>query len=157
MRKTLAADFHDETGNLLSAITRQATIQKLQVDDDPRTQTILEPIITNSNQLYNTSRHFLWHLNQNSDDPLRLIDYLTSLGQNYFPPLNISFSTHQFLAGVQATRHFSPFAAINLIFIFREAMTNVGKHAGASEVKLTLRSTDEPSRLEFALTDNGPW
>lgn len=157
MRQALAADFHDETGNLLSVITRQATLLKLSPDPQPGTQAILEHIITSSNQLYESSRHFLWHLNQDSDHPLRLFEYLTSVGQTYFNSLDISFSAHQHLPDAQTDRRLPPFAAINLIFIFREAMTNIVKHAGATEVQLTLRVPDEPNRLAFELTDNGHW
>ena len=46
-------------------------------------------------------------------------------------------------------------ASPNLIYIFKEAMANVLKHSGATEVLLKL--VQEEQQVTFALQDNGRW
>ena len=47
----------------------------------------------------------------------------------------------------------TPFAAFQMHLIFKEAITNIRKHAGASQVILTLDS--RPERLELTISDDG--
>lgn len=153
MRQTLAADFHDETGNMLSAISRQAAMLKLEPDISPAARQMVDHIMANSNQLYASSRHFIWNLHNDSDDPGVVFSYLTGLGQSLYDQFNIGFSSEN-NATDQGLR-LEPFAAINLIFIFKEAMTNVLKHAQASEVLLSLN--ERGAYLVFKLVDDGLW
>ncbi|MGZ3873691.1 MAG: sensor histidine kinase [Mucilaginibacter sp.] len=152
IRESIATDFHDETGNMLSAITRQASLLKLKLNPDNGVLPIVETIIQNSNALYASSKDFLWHLNHNSDDPLELFGYLTAYGQRYYNQFDIAFSSE---AETTHLVQFEPLTALNIIFIFKEAMTNVVKHAGATEVKLAMISL--PGNIRYLLSDNGTW
>lgn len=152
MRETIAADFHDETGNMLSAITRQAGLLKLKLHQDHQVRPIVENIITNSNSLYASSKDFLWHLNHDSDDPKELFDYLTGYGQHYYNQFDVAFSS---AAEECALLQLDPRAALHIIFIFKEAMTNVIRHAGATEVKLSMSCGRET--ITYTLQDNGRW
>ena len=153
MRQTLAADFHDETGNMLSAITRQASLLKMKLKEDEDLLNSVEHIIANSNQLYASSRHFIWNLNNDSDDPQILFNYLTSFGQLFYNGFDISFSAENGVEDIFL--RLEPFAAINLIFIFKEAMNNVVKHADAKDVVLKMMYENE--YLHFSITDDGTW
>ncbi|MFD0751041.1 sensor histidine kinase [Mucilaginibacter calamicampi] len=152
MRETLATDFHDETGNMLSAITRQASMLKLKLIERDDVQLIVESIIKNSKRLYASSKDFLWQLNHNSDDPAELFDYLTGYGQLYYNQFDIAFSSD---TEPCERLQLDPSAALNLIFIFKEAMTNVTEHSGATIVHLTL--TCQPQTVCLTLNDNGTW
>lgn len=152
MRQSLATDFHDETGNLLSAITRQAGLLKLRLKPDDPAFPMADSIIRNSNELYASGRHFLWNLNHDSDNPQVLFQYLTAFGQSLYNQFDISFST-------QSTDNLvckiDPFVSLILIFVFKEAMHNVIKHSGASEV--TFKMVHFKDTIEFSLSDNGSW
>lgn len=152
MRERIATDFHDQTGNMLSAITRQATLLKSKLTENDAVQPIADSIISNSNGLYASSKDFLWHLNHNSDDPEELFDYLSSYGQHYYNQFDIAFSCS---GGRCHPVQLLPAAALNLIYIFKEAMTNVLKHSGASEVSLSMSCTAESAT--YILQDNGTW
>jgi signal transduction histidine kinase len=152
MREAIATDFHDETGNMLSAITRQAVLLKSRLSAVHEVQPVVESIIKNSNGLYASSKDLLWHLNHNADDPQELFDYLTAYGQVYYNQFDMAFSS----TGEECLRvQFEPMAALNVIFIFKEAMTNVVKHSGASEVELTMSCTT--AEITYTLSDNGSW
>jgi signal transduction histidine kinase len=152
MRETIATDFHDETGNMLSAITRQASLLKLKLAKNDDVQPVVTSIIQNSNALYASSKDFLWHLNHNSDDPGELFGYLTGYGQRYYNQFDIAFSATAEECHLQ---QLDSSAALNILFIFKEAMTNVVKHAGATEVQLTM--TCPPGSINYSLADNGTW
>lgn len=152
MRETIATDFHDETGNMLSAITRQAGLLKLKLSGHNDVQPVVESIIINSNALYASSKDFLWHLNHDSDDPQEVFNYLTGYGQMYYNQFDIAFSSD----GEECDLlQFDPSAALNIILIFKEAMTNVVKHANATEVELAMAC--QPGRISYTLQDNGTW
>ncbi len=154
IRQAMAADFHDYTGNMLSAITRQASMLKVQLQGNLDVLPVVESIIQNSNDLYASSKDFLWNLNHDSDDAAELFEYLTGYGQAFYNQFDISFSSGKSVDQHQL-HQLDPFAALNLIFIFKEAMTNVVKHSAASEVELSMNC--RPGRIVYALIDNGRW
>jgi len=152
MRQSLATDFHDETGNLLSAITRQAGLLKLHLKPGDHAFPMVDSIIRNSNELYASGRHFLWNLNHDSDNPNVLFEYLTSFGQSLYNQFDVSFSTQ---SSDCSTLKIDPYASLSIIFIFKEAMNNVIKHSGASEV--IFKMACYKSNIEISLSDNGNW
>jgi len=122
----------------------------------------------NSNSLYASSKDFLWHLNHDSDDPEEVFSYLTAYGQIYYNQFDIAFSSDMLLdakaknmrSNVRPVQQcnllqLDPRAALHIIYIFKEAMTNVVKHAGATEVQLNMGCTFET--ITYILTDNGTW
>ncbi len=155
MRQNLASDFHDETGNMLSAITRQAAILKLKLKDQPTVLSVVDNIIMNSDHLYASSRDFLWSVNNNSDDPQELFAYLTSFGQVFYNQFDIAFSVKSTVNAVVESVQLQAFASRHIIFIFKEAMTNVAKHSGANEVLLEMAVFQE--YVSISLQDDGSW
>lgn len=154
MRQTIATDFHDQTGNMLAAINRQAAMLELKLSNQPDMLPLVKSIITNSDELYASSKDFLWNLNHDSDNPLILFHYLTGYGQRFYNQFDISFSATVSVME-QPTQQLNPFAALNLIYIFKEAMSNVIKHSGADEVTMTM--TYEADTVIYILSDNGQW
>lgn len=155
MRQTLARDFHDETGNMLSAITRQAGILKLKTGQNESVKPLIDNIISNSEQLYASSRDFLWSINHDSDDPEALFAHLTAFGQHFYNQFDIAFSANTLSQRGIVNKRLTPFVARHIIYIFKEAMTNSAKHSGASEVTFEMSILDE--RIRISLEDNGQW
>jgi len=154
MRQTIASDFHDQTGNMLAAITRQAGMLEIRLSHQPNLLPLVRNILLNSNDLYASSRDFLWNLNHESDNPLILFQYLANYGQRFYNQFDVSFSAT--VSNVSETRHqLDPFAALNLIYIFKEAMNNVVKHSGADEVVMEM--VLHVDRVDYKLSDNGKW
>jgi len=154
MRQTIAADFHDQTGNMLAAINRQASMLELKLYHQPEMLPLVESIISNSNELYASSKDFLWNLNHDSDNPLTLFQYLTAYGQNFYNQFDIRFSADS--GGTQKhLQQLNPFAALNLIYIFKEAMNNIVKHSGADEVTMSMEYG--MNEVIYILADNGRW
>lgn len=154
LRQTMATDFHDQTGNMLAAINRQAAMLELKLRDNAGLMVFVRSIIDNSNGLYASSKDFLWTLHHDSDNPVTLFQYLTGYGQSFYNQFDISFSVDT-KSDCEELGQLDPFAALNLIYIFKEAMTNVIKHAGADEVLMSMLL--EQHKVYFTLWDNGQW
>lgn len=154
MRQTIASDFHDETGNSLAAITRQALLLEMRLQRQPEHLATVKSIAKHSNDLYAASRDFLWNLNHDSDDPMELFNYLTAYGQQYYNQFDVSFSTSSNIDTVVLKR-LDPFAPLNIIYIMKEAMGNVIKHAQANEVTIAMQQVDDS--VTYTLHDNGKW
>lgn len=154
LRQALAENFHDETGNVLAAISRQAALLEWQLLDRPEALPIVRSIIDNSHHLYAASKDFLWDLTQQSDQPATLFHYLAAHGQRYYNQFDVAFSA-EVLTAPDPRGQLPPLASLNLLYLFKEAMTNVIKHAGATEVTLTLAA--EAGQVTYALQDNGRW
>lgn len=155
MRQSLARDFHDETGNILSAITRQASVLKLKLTNGNENKPLIDNIIINSERLYASSRDFLWSINHNSDDPMELFAHLTDFGQQFYNQFDIAFSVQSLGKNGNRTVQIAPFIARHVIYIFKEAMTNTAKHSGAKEVILEILLFEK--HMSLSLTDNGKW
>lgn len=155
IRQTLARDFHDETGNMLSAIMRQADLLRSLAKPDERVQPLIANIILNSEHLYTLSRDFLWRINHDSDNPDVLFDYLTTFGQHFYDQFNMAFSVRKPLPHQRTRKQLFPFVARHVIYIFKEAMTNAAKHSGANEVVFEMIESN--TYIRMLLTDNGQW
>ncbi len=154
LRHTLSRDFHDETGNILSAITRQAGILGLAVKDHDRAKPIIDNIIANSERLYASSKDFLWSINHDSDNPHELFAHLTSFGQLFYNQFDIAFSVSKQILE-PTTLCLDPFVSRHLVFMLKEAMTNAARHSGCDEVQLTMDILKDS--VFICLTDNGQW
>ena len=155
MRQNLARDFHDETGNMLSAITRQAGVLKLRLEGNQEVLSLVDNILLNSKKLYDSSKDFLWSINHDSDDPREVFSYLTSFGQFFYNQFDIAFSVRFDEDLALRVPALPMFSGRHLIFIFKEAMTNAARHSAAGEVELAM--TIEEGSIRFVLADNGTW
>ena len=154
LRQDLSRDFHDETGNILAAITRQASMLGLIMKDNEKIKPIIDHIILNSERLYASSKDFLWSINSNSEKPDELFTHLTSFGQVFYNQFDIAFSAEQQILE-PTKRRLDPSISRHLVFMLKEAMTNTAKHSGCDEVQLTLNILED--RIFICLTDNGTW
>jgi signal transduction histidine kinase len=152
VRATIARDFHDETGNTLSAITRLCYTLQSKLGQNDEAMPVVRHIIENSRQLYASSKDFLWNLDHNSDHPAELFQYITAYGQHYYNQLGMAFSAS---SDGNVKGLLPAFASLDIIYIFKEAMTNVVRHAGATEVNFSMVSSADI--VIYRLMDNGSW
>lgn len=155
MRQNLARDFHDETGNMLAAITRQAGVLRVRLEKNETVMPLVDNILLNSKKLYDSSKDFLWSINHNSDDPKEVFSYLTSFGQFFYNQFDIAFSVKGLDTLEKTLPHLPTFSGRQIIYIFKEAMTNAAKHSSAEEVELEMIPNAE--FIRFVLADNGSW
>ena len=86
-------------------------------------------------------------------DSLTLEEFSGMLSDCAFRIFQHSAIAFQLLEPASIEMTITPFAAFQMHLIFKEAITNIRKHAGASQVILTLDS--RPERLELTISDDG--
>jgi signal transduction histidine kinase len=146
-RRQLRRDLHDGLGAGLAAMTLQADTALELVQDDPETAvTLLESLITQSEQTTRELRRIIQDLRPPVLDDLRLGGALQDL-----LPRAI---TTQFRLEIPATLPALPAAVEVAIYrITQEAITNIIKHAQAKTAVVSLAITHDTVTL--TITDDG--
>lgn len=151
VRTNIAQDFHDDLGNKLARISifSQLLSKKLNPKKE-KEKSMLSHIVSDTNYLYKGTRDFIFSLKSESDYAEELATYLSDFGEEYFKEFNIDFEIEKH---IDANEKLPYYWSKQLIYIFKEAMTNVAKHANASKVNLLFDYRDK--ELNISCTDDG--
>lgn len=150
-RARIARDIHDDLGASLTRITLLS--QSAQGDIEDR-----EAVAEDVKQIYYTAREstramdeIVWAVNPHHDTLDSLVAYLGRFAQHFLSAAGIRCRLEeppQLPAWTLTAeiRH-------NVFLAFKEALNNVVKHAGASEVRVSLELL--PTGFVLVITDNG--
>lgn len=151
VHKNIAQDFHDELGNKIASISVLSNLMSKKMKENTKEFKQIKKINRDSNSLYSGMRDFIWSLDQNSNELDHVFCYLKDFGEDLFSNSDITF----YVENLDISRQISlPYYwSKQLIFIFKEAMTNCIKHSKATEAVLHLNIQD--NILIISLHDNG--
>lgn len=153
LRRELARDFHDELGNHLASILSLLHVLKLRTPNLPteirQPVTLLEK---KAQDLFFGTKDFIYSIDPENETLEWTILYLKDFGEQLFGVTQTRFETEP-IRDWQKTITVKAYYARSLILIFKECLTNIVKHAQATEVKLEI--TKQGNHLFFALSDNG--
>ncbi len=177
VREKTARDYHDELGHQLTKISLYSellrrdlgNIENIESQDlefsqvngqfammnalqSPKFSNYLNKITTASQHLCNDTRDFIWALNPEKDSLYELGLYLQHFGEEFFEDAGIDFEMHGLSTDMDKIRLSMDWRR-HLIFIFKEAMTNVIKHSGARKVIFEVRIVGK--NLLVSLSDEG--
>jgi signal transduction histidine kinase/ligand-binding sensor domain-containing protein len=152
VRTRIATDLHDDIGAsltqiaILSEVVRQQNMQSNGAGLEP-----LNSIVNVSNELVETMSDIVWAINPEKDRLQDLIqrmrrfasDLLTAKGVQL--EFNAPTDVLEVPLGANARRE--------VFLIFKESLTNIARHAGATLVKINFDMSPEALRLSIA--DNG--
>lgn len=153
-RRYLAHELHDELGQSVSAIKALAVSIGQRTVDQPEIAQSTQTIIDTSQRIYDVVRGMMRRLRPVILDELGLIPAL----QNVIDEWNDRHEDAFCRLDVEGDLgRLTDEAKINIFRIVQEALTNITKHARASEVVISLRRTvrDIGEVLEISMTDNG--
>lgn len=153
LRKETSRDFHDEMGHKLTQILFLShELQNLATANNPQSLKMIEEIQGNCQQLSQGTRDFIWTLDPDTGNLEALFLRLADFGGDLFESASIRFTVHksgsdpeQIQLDMEQRRH--------LTLVLKEAMHNALKHAGASEVRFSLKARDQ--NFSLCLEDNG--
>jgi signal transduction histidine kinase len=150
-RARIAKDIHDDLGASLTRITLLSQSVHTELNSSQKAAEDVHRIYTTARELTHAMDEIVWAVNPQHDSLDSLASYLGKFAQDYLRPagvrcrLDLPMQLPHWPLSAE-TRH-------NLFLSFKEALHNIVKHSGASEVsvKLTLKANS------FALTvqDNG--
>ncbi len=153
VRKAAALDLHDEFGNGLTRISMLVEMAKIKMTGkDEESLKLLQIISENSSRLYQGTKDFIWSINPGNDNLYELIIRVKDFGDELFYGTGISFDAEGLREKHKEMRHL-PGSGRNLVMIFKEALSNVLKHAGARKVKLCVEESDD--YILIRLRDDG--
>lgn len=150
LREDLAADLHDEIGGNFSGI---ALLCDQLISDDELPNTYLESL----NSIASISR-------ESADNTRSLVYFLESQNVKGELIAKMESTAAVLLAGVpyrfeitgaNYLQKLTPKEKWHLLLFFKEAVTNVAKHSGATQAVLCINVT--PHWLELSISDNGKW
>jgi signal transduction histidine kinase len=151
-RRTLARELHDELGQNCTAIRADATyILHARPDDRAGITASAQRIAATSEALYGLVKTMLRRLRPMTLDSLGLVPALQELCELWEEQTGVSCAFFPFAVPEELD---DP-TCITLYRLVQESLTNVARHAHATQVRVELRRDDGNGQLRLSIEDNG--
>ena len=149
-RKRVARELHDELGQYLSGLALRAqALERFISSDTPHAVERLREIQGLTSETTERMHELILDLRPSALDDLGLAAALRQCGERLLAPSNIAFELH-----ASSLSERLPQAIETALYrIFQEALTNVVRHARASQVQITLAQYD--GVFEGEIADDG--
>jgi len=155
-RRRLARELHDELGQSLSALKAVAvSIENNDRIKDQRVRDSAGTIIEFTDRMYQVARNMMRQLRPSIMDELGLRNALLELVDQWNESHQNSFCHLEYQEDLDSI---DDEISINIFRIIQEGLTNIAKHAGATDAHVILRrcdGQDEASILEIKIVDDG--
>jgi len=150
-RARIAQDLHDELGSGITEISMLATVAGSTSAPGNGHGGSLVEISDRARQMVTTLDEIVWAMNPKHDSLMSLVSYSCLYADRLLKLANI---TCQLKGAVDLPgRTVSSVHRHEFFLAFKEAITNVIRHSGATEVRLGFRLIG--SRLRLSIADNG--
>jgi signal transduction histidine kinase/ligand-binding sensor domain-containing protein len=149
-RSRIARDLHDDLG---ASLTEISILAALAAEDAEKTklQSPLDQLSVKAKHVVGSLDEIVWAVNPREDTMRSLVDYLAAFAREFLDtakiPLRLDVARDIPDYPMATTQRHAVFLAA------REAINNIVKHSGATEV--TLRFSFKDQELEICLEDNG--
>jgi len=150
LRIRIASDLHDDIGSALTRIS--ITSEQIQnTKDSDRIRLLSKKIGTTSREIVTTMSDIVWSIDSRNDNLTDLIDRMHDIvyKQLVTKDIKVSFKTK----GVEKNKNITVDKRQNLFYIFKEAINNIVKHSGATEVSISLNNGSR--KFIMIISDNG--
>ncbi len=145
LRTRISSDLHDEVGGVLSGLAMQ---MDLLAEDVPKEiQSKLERVALGSREAASKMRDVIWAVDHSRDHYEDLEERMKAYALEMFDPINVEFYFQS--EGMSPHLRLSSEIRQNVLFIFKEAINNIVKHAKATSVSIFCNKTIEGYRLDI--------
>jgi signal transduction histidine kinase len=151
LRVQIAADLHDDVGSRLTKVAMVTEIVERQTPDDDKVKPQIQKIATTTREVIQAMDEIVWTINPKNDTLDNLTNYIFQYAQEYFQ--NTAVRCRLDLPARVPDMPLSTEERHNLFMAFKEALNNVLKHAGATEVRIGLSLRGD--KLVLSVVDNG--
>jgi len=155
-RTRISQDMHDDVGASLTRISILSELAKNKAETDRESKQWLEQISSTSRSVTEEMSQIIWALNPKNDTLEGLIAYIRRFANEYLEPTSIhcSFELPEIIPHIPLSVE----VRRNIYLVVREALHNVVKHSGATEVVIALSpslpATPMTSPLRLSRYDN---
>lgn len=147
-RNRISADMHDELGGGMTAIRLMSELAKQRINNNDLPE--IEKISASANELLSKMNAIIWSMNPANDTLPNLVAYVRSYAYEFFEttPVNCTVNVRDDVPLIEI----SGVKRRNIFLAFKEALTNIIKHANATEVIINII----PDKyLNISIADNG--
>lgn len=153
VRKAAALDLHDEFGNGLTRISMLIEMARIHIPkENKEANNLLDVISQNSSRLYQGTKDFIWSINPGNDNLYEIIIRIKDFGDELFYGTGYTFEVNGLTEELRNIKQL-PSAGRNIAMIFKEALSNIVKHAKATKVNLIIETNG--AGVTVTLKDNG--
>ena len=148
-RDRISADMHDELGSGVTAIRLMSEIVKSKLKNQSLPE--IEKISHSANELLNKMNTIIWTMKSSNDTLESMIAYIRANATEYFDgtAIRCDVYTPSTIPEVEMSGE----KRRNIFLSVKEAMTNIIKHAQATEVSISMSTYNDQLVIEVA--DNG--
>jgi signal transduction histidine kinase len=152
LQNKISQDLHDDVGSSLSSLQVYSTVAQQVMETEPaKAKEMLRKIAVQSGLLMENIGDIVWAMKPESAQMIQLntkiknfvSDVLSAANINY--TINIEEGAEHLIKNITAKR--------NILLIIKEAVNNVVKYSGATNVSVTIKKIDEHICVQVA--DNG--
>jgi len=150
IRNKIASDLHDEVGSSLTRISIYSDLVQ-SGSSEAESKSYLQGISNLSREVVLTMSDIVWSIDNRYDKMEALVLRMKDFGTELLQARNIEFDFQ--VSGMNGDKSLDPVLKQNLYLIFKEAVNNIVKHAGAKHVSVTLRN--EATTFLLSIRDDG--
>jgi signal transduction histidine kinase len=150
-RTRVAHDLHDELGAGLTEISLLGSLARQEVLPAEKRKSYLDQVLATAGNLVNSLDEIVWAINPRYDTISSLASYYALYAQRFLQLASIKCRLE-----IEDDPHQTPLNSRSrhgLFLAFKEALNNVVRHSGASEVRLQIHLKDR--ELIVSVLDNG--
>ena len=152
-RNRISADMHDDLGAGVTAIRLYSELAKKRIGKDVVPE--IEKISSSANDLLNNMNAIIWTMTSSNDTFHNMVGYIRSYAQEYFENtgINCYISIEEDIPNIAVSGE----VRRNIFLVIKEALNNILKHSGATEVHITLKREIKKERhgMSLYIQDNG--
>jgi signal transduction histidine kinase len=150
-RERISKDMHDEVGSSLTRIAILSELAKKEIKTEKGGKAYIEDISNSSREVVDNIGEIIWAINPQNDSLENLIAYTRQYVSNFceLSRMHCLFDLPEQIPVVSLSAEFRR----NIFLVIKEAITNILKHAHASEVLFRIQFVK--NRMTVEITDNG--
>lgn len=150
-RARIARDIHDQLGASLTQVALLGELIETDKDSPPDVETHARQVTQTARETTRVLDEIVWTVNPSNDSLEGLVNYVCKHAQEY---LTVAGLRYRFEVPPQLpAAALAPEVRHNVFLAAKEAVTNIVRHAQASEARLRIEL--EPGRFWILIEDNG--
>lgn len=151
LRVQIAADLHDDVGSRLTKVAMVTEHVDAETPADDCHKPLIRNIAGTTREIIQAMDEIVWTINPKNDTLEDLANYIFQYAQDFFQ--NSGVRCRLDLPPRLPALKLSTQERHNLFMAVKEALNNVIKHSGATEVRVSLSSSG--GKLNLTVADNG--
>ncbi len=152
VRDRIARDLHDDLGSYLSSISIMSrSAAKASGKNPERARAQIETIGRTARHMLESMGDIVWSINPAHDSMAHVVDRMTDVANSLFTDTDIGFDLQ--VGDDVAKARLTAEARRDFFLIYKEALTNVARYAGATRVRVALQRSQHD--LELTVQDDG--